>query len=320
MIHRIRRMRSRSAPKQFLRARHFLRALSCACVLATAASASAAPPCAELGRDCPLQLHSDTARGVALGTGLRASAVSTSALAYNPAALVLGKLYHLEGSVDYMSAWDAVALGAAAVDSATSRVGAGIAFRGFIAGDEGVSGIDGRVGLAFPLADAVSIGLGGRYLDLEYASIDDDGDPIAVELVEGFTMDASLRIVPTPALQLALTAVNFVDTGSPYAPVLLGGGAAVGIAEIASVGGDLLIDVTSFDSAATIFGFGGEVLIAQVAPIRLGYSFDTKRDLHTLSGGAGYTDRAVGFDLSISQQLSRDKDLRVIGAFRYYVR
>lgn len=315
MIDRNPRMRSRSASL----ARFRLRSLACACVLACAASANAAPPCEELGRDCPLQLHSDTARGVALGTGLRASSASTSALAYNPAALVLGKLYHLEGSVDYMSAWSAVALGAAVVDSATSKVGAGIAFRGFISGDEGVNGIDGRVALAFPFSDAISIGLGGRYLDLEYSAIEDD-EIVDTELVEGFTMDASLRIVPAPVVQLVLTAVNFVDVGSPYAPVLLGGGAAFAIAEIASVGGEVLVDVSSFDSAATLFGFGGEVLVAQLVPLRLGYSFDTKRELHTLSGGAGYTDRSVGFDLSISQQLSRDKDLRVIGAFRYYVR
>ena len=299
----------------------FLNVLACASVLALASSASAAPPCAEIDpAECGLQLHSDTARGIALGTGLRASAVSTSALAYNPAALVLGKLYHIEGSVDYMSSYSGVALGAGIVDSSTSRVGAGIAFRGFVSGDEGISGIDGRAGLAFPFADAVSIGIGGRYLSLDYDALDEDGEAIENEIVEGFTMDASVRIQPAPVVSLALVAANFINLDSAAAPVLLGGGAAFAIADVASVGADLLFDVSTFDSAALIFGAGVEFLVAQIAPIRLGYSFDAERELHTLSGGAGYTDRSVGFDLSIQQQLSLEKDTRVIGAFRYYVR
>jgi len=295
--------------------------LACAGLLAFASRADAAPPCAELEPEaCPLQLHSDTARGIALGTGLRASAVSTSALAYNPAALVLGKLYHLEGSVDYMSSYSGVALGAGIVDSSTSKVGAGIAFRGFVSGDEGISGIDGRAAIAFPFADAVSIGIGGRYLNLDYEALLMNGMTEETELVEGFTMDASIRVQPVPVVSLSLLAANFINLDSAAVPVLLGGGAAFAIADIASIGADLLFDVSTFDSAAVIFGAGVEVLVAQVAPIRLGYSFDTKRELHTLSGGAGYTDRSVGFDLSIQQQLSLEKDTRVMGAFRYYVR
>jgi hypothetical protein len=302
-------------------AHRVLGALACACVLSFISTRAYAAPCGELPDPsaCPLQLHSDTARGLALGTGARASAVSTSALAYNPAALVLGKLYHIEGSVDYMSPWSDVALGAAVVDSATSRVGAGIAFRGFISGDNGASGIDGRAGLAFPFSDAVSIGLGGRYMNVDYEGELEDGSRGSYELASGFTMDAAIRVAPVPMFQLQLLAQNFIDLETAYAPVLLGGGAAVSIAQMATIGADLLVDVSTFETAGVIFGAGAEVLVAQLVPLRLGYSFDTKRELHTLSGGAGYTDRAVGFDLSIQQQLTNDKDTRVIGAFRFYV-
>jgi hypothetical protein len=280
----------------------------------------AAQPCDDLGDDCPVQLHSDTARGAALATGQRASAMSTSALAYNPAALVLGKLYHIEGSVDYLPAFNTVALGGAVVDSSTSRVGAGIAFRGFISGDTGIGGIDGRVALAFPFTDAISIGLGGRYINLDYDSEMSDGMDTSRELVEGFTMDASLRLVPAPGLSLAALAVNFIDLDSPYAPVLVGGAAAYTFAQIATVGLDLLFDLSSFSSAGVTLGGSGEVLIAQLVPVRLGYGVDLERDLHTLAGGIGYTDRRIGFDISFQQQVSGGDDTRVIGAFRYYVR
>jgi hypothetical protein len=292
--------------------------LASACLFGSA-SALAEPPCSGIDHNCPLPLHSDTARGLALGTGVRASAVSTSALSYNPAALVLGKLYHIEGGVDYSSAYSGAALGAAVVDSATSQLGAGIAFRGFLAGDTGVNGIDGRAAIAFPFSEMISIGLGGRYLDLAYDTKDRSGRMTSTELVSGFTMDASLRVAPVPMLQLEALAANFINLDSPYTPVLLGGAAAFTAAQMVTIGLDTLVDVSSFDTAGVTIGGGVEVLLAEVAPIRLGYSFDTKRDLHTLSGGAGYTSRTVGVDFSIQQQLSRGADTRVMGVFRYYV-
>ncbi|HET6338542.1 MAG TPA: hypothetical protein VFG30_35225 [Polyangiales bacterium] len=292
----------------------------CAAAIATRVNrAYADDPLCPVARTCGVPLHSDTARGIALGTGVRASSMSTSALAYNPAALVLGKLYHLEGVVDYSSSYSGAALGAAVVDSATSRIGAGIAFRGFLSGDVGVAGIDGRAGLAFPFSEQVSIGLGGRYLSLDADNVTAAGRSTETRLVKGFTMDASLRIAPIPALAIEAMAVNFIDLDSPYAPVYLGGSVAYTAASIATFGLDTLVDISTFDTAGVLIGGGVEFLIAQVAPIRLGYSFDTKRELHTLSGGAGYTDRAVGFDISIQQQLSNDKDTRVMGSVRYYV-
>jgi hypothetical protein len=291
----------------------------CAIILSNRASAQEAP-CRTTPRTCPVPLHSDTARGIALGTGVRASAVSTSALAYNPAALVLGRLYHIEGVVDYSSAWSGAALGAAVVDSSTSRIAAGIAFRGFLSGDVGVGGIDGRAGLAFPFSDQVSIGLGGRYLSLEYDNVTSAGRKTETGLVQGFTMDASVRVAPVPAFSIAALAVNFIDLDSPYAPVMVGGSLAYTAASIVTFGLDTLVDISTFKTAGVNIGGGVEFLIANIAPVRLGYAFDTKRELHILSGGAGYTDRSVGFDLSIQQQVSGENDTRIMGALRYYAR
>lgn len=316
-IHKVATMHSRTAPVVSTAYGGLALALSLA--LFSASSARAEPPCAEKPSECPTQLNSDTARGVALGVGQRASAMSTSALAYNPAALVLGKIYHVEGSVDYMAAWDSVALGAAVMDSSTSRIGAGVAFRGFISGDNGVGGIDMRGGLAFPIVDPVSIGVGLRYMNLSHYVEAAGGAKRKAELAEGFTMDASIRVQPTPVFQLAALAVNFIDVGSAYVPMMFGGSAAFLIAGMVNVGADLLLDVSSFDETGVLWGPSVEVLIAGIVPLRLGYSFDVQRELHTLTGGAGYTDRSVGVDLSFSQELSRGEETRVIGSFRYYV-
>jgi hypothetical protein len=239
-------------------------------------------------------------------------------LAYNPASLVLGKLYHIEGLIDYMPDMKTVALGGAVIDSATSRVGAGFGLRGFV-GAGGMGGIDGRLGLAFPFSDAVSIGLTGRYINV---SDDTPAVPDAARsarLAKGFTMDASLRVAPVPEVQLEIASYNFINLESVYAPVLVGGGAAVALGEIALVGADLLVDLTSWQNAAVTVGGGAEVFAGRTVPIRAGYSYDVKRSQHAISFGLGYTDASVGCDISLRQELGGGGDTRIMGAFRFYV-
>lgn len=303
------------------------RALGLFAALLVASTARAVPPCeaplpdgTPFGKACPLPINSESARGLALGAGLRASGISTSALAYNPAALALGRLYHIEGSVDYMADLKTVALGGAVVDSSTARLAAGLSFRGFLSGEGGLGGIDGKLGLAFPFSDAVSLGVSGRYLNVESEAGKSAGFARAQRLVKGFTMDASLRVAPIPQLQLDVAAYNFINRESLYAPIMVGGGASIAIGEIGMFGADMLVDLTSYDSADFLIGGGLELLAAQTVPLRAGYSYETQREQHMLTLGLGYTDRAVGFDLSLRQQLGGRGDTRIMGAFRIYVR
>jgi len=291
-------------------------------VLSVAGRVQAAAPCDALGKECPLQLANESARGLALGTGQRASSISTSALAYNPAALVLGKLYHIEGLLDYMPDLKTVALGGAVIDSATSRVGAGFGLRGFL-GSGGMGGIDGRLGLAFPFSDAVSVGLTGRYINVGDDSPSVAGVARAARLAKGFTMDASLRFAPLPAVQLDIASYNFINLESAYAPVMVGGGGAIALGEIAQLGADLLVDLSTFKKPDVTLGGGAEVFAGRTVPIRAGYSYDTKREQHAISFGLGYTDASVGCDISLRQVLSGvgryAGDTRIMAAFRFYV-
>jgi hypothetical protein len=265
----------------------------------------------------------ETARGLGLGTGLRASSVSTSALAYSPAALSLGNLYHIEANIDYMTAFETVALGAAAVDSSTSKIGAGIALRGFLSGDDGyatdygydLDGLDGRLGVAFALSDAFSIGVLGRYISI---STEQEGED-DVELEQGFTMDASVRIMPANGLQIDVAALNFIDRDSPYVPVMITGSIAIAAMEALSLGVDVLTDVSSFDNPQVTVGGGIEYLGGNSVPIRAGYSFDIARELHALGVGIGYTDQRIGLDLGVQQQLNQTNETRIQAAVRYYV-
>ena len=121
--------------------------------------------------DCPqLAAAAETARGIALGTGLRASAISTSALAYSPAALALGNLYHIEG--EHRLHRPRSTPSRSALRSSTRRrasVGAGIGAarlslrRRRLRHRRGLRlrRLDGRVGIALALSEAFSLGVSG---------------------------------------------------------------------------------------------------------------------------------------------------------------
>lgn len=298
-----------------------------AAMLGASPRGARAEDCSEFSDEtrCPKAAAFETARGLALGTGLRASSVSTSALAYSPGALSLGNLYHIEANLDYLAALNTVALGAAAVDSSTSKVGAGIALRGFLSGDEGYStdagydydGLDGHVGIALSLSDKFSIGVGARYIDL--ASERDDPDAPERELAQGFTMDAGMRIMPVNGLQLDFAALNFIDLDSAFVPVTLATGVAISAAEALSIGADVLLDMSTFDDPQVTVGGGIEYLGGNAVPIRAGYSFDVVRELHAVSAGIGYTDQRVGVDVGLRQEVSGGDDTRVMASVRYHV-
>lgn len=279
--------------------------------------------------DCPPSASPETPRGLALGTGVRAAAVSTSALAYSPAALSLGNLYHIEANLDYMAELDTVALGAGAVDSSTSKVGAGIALRGFLSGEDGFTtdagydydGLDGRLGIGLALSEAFALGVGARYVDISTEG-DSDGDGEIdddEELVQGFTMDASLRIMPANGVQIDIAALNFLDLDSSFAPVMLNAGLAFAVASALSLGMDVLTDMSSFENPEVTLGGGIEYLGGNSIPVRAGYSFDIARKVHAIGAGVGYTDQRIGLDIGVRQEVAGGDATRIMAAVRYYV-
>lgn len=272
---------------------------------------------------CPQAIAVESARGIGLGTGVRASSISTSSLAYSPAALSLGNLYHVEGSVDYLGGLNTVALGGAVVDSSTSKLGAGLALRGFLSGQGGggiddVDGLDGRLGLGLNLSDAFAIGLAARYIDIS-TDVPNGDDVDENTLAKGFTLDSSIRVIPTQGLQIDIGALNFVDLQEAEVPITLTGSIALAVGDAISLGGDVLVDVSTFDDPAIIAGGGLEFLAGGVVPLRVGYRGDMAREVHAITAGLGYNDAAVGFDIGLRQEVAGSTDTRVFAAMRYYV-
>lgn len=259
----------------------------------------------------------ETARGVALGAGARASALSSSAVAYNPAAMPAAQLYHVETLVGYDGGQNTWSLGTAAVDSVTNKLAAGFSFRYVLGGgDDAYNGYDGRFGLGLPLSDRISIGLSGRYLRLR---ADQHAVGAENQNTRDFTLDAAVRVNPTGRFEISALGYNLIDTGSSLAPTLVGGALSLGIGDAFLVAGDMLVDLTTFEDPEFIAGGGLEFMTGEAIPIRLGYRFDSGRDTHEITGGLGYVDQKVGADISLRQGVSGNTDTQLVLSFRYHV-
>ena len=270
-----------------------------------------------LAQDEPRREDLSSSRGLAMGTGSRASSVSTSALAYNPAGLPIGRLYHLEGFAGYVPDAERWEVGGSIVDSMTNKLAAGLSFRGLLGnGEEGYSGMDGRVAVGLPFSEAFSLGIAGRYLSLTRDGQIPEGE--SDELAQGITLDASILVQPTQGLRLVAFGYNLIDLESPYAPLTLGGGAAFS-AEMFTLGADVLVDLSTYESAEWTLGGGAEYLAGGQVPVRAGYAYDHGRRVHTVTGGLGYVDQKVGVDLSLAQDVRGAGETRLLATIRYFV-
>lgn len=266
----------------------------------------------------------DTTRGMAMGLGgARASAASTSALQYNPANLALGRVYHIEAFAGYRPQVTNFQFGASLVDSFSAPVAMGVSYRYILGnGQYGHAGMEGRVGLAYAAGDAFSIGVSGRYLSFTREGPRPEGDnrgPYA----EGITMDASVRVTPTPGLHIAAIGQNLIDFGSPLVPRLVGGSASYTIDNTFTLAFDGLADLSTFHNADGSlraegqFGAGAELFVSGV-PIRAGWGFDTGRSIHYVTAGLGYVQAEFGVDIAWRQQVFGDDDTWLLLAGRYF--
>jgi hypothetical protein len=274
----------------------------------------------------------ESARGMALGTGMRANGLSTQAQADHPANLPFGGLYHIESFSGYQPNLKRIVAGGSVVDSMTSRLAAGLSARGLFgdneAGDN--SGWEGRLSLGLPLAEIISVGVAGRYANFTVS------DPKAraehppgrfspadhTYKLKAFTMDASVSVRPIEGLSIAALAYNLIETDSPLAPMLVGGGLAFGKNGF-SAGGEVLADLNTqhlFVGGPKLqMGGGFEFLAQGIAPFRVGYMYDQGRHQHSVTGGLGYMDRSFGAQFSVRQVVTNPKDTTIFSVVQYFI-
>jgi hypothetical protein len=263
------------------------------------------------------------ARGLAMGGALRAAALSTPALYMNPAAMALGRLYHLEAAYQYDGAVQGHLANAAVVDS-TNKVAGGLGATYAVSDPDHAdrTAYDLRLGMAVPIAQGFSLGGTLKYLHLDQAGTPALGAPAAASddaLLDDFTFDAGALLKLGQVLSLGVAGYNLTNLGTPEAPLEVGFGAAFSLGEVAVIDGDAVLDLSTHQKVVARYALGGEYFAANRYPIRLGYSIDPREGLQFLSGGLGYVDQRFSAELGLRQQIVGGSDTTVAFGVKFFV-
>jgi hypothetical protein len=273
----------------------------------------------------------ETPRQAAMAGGLRALGNSTAAMFQNPSALPETRAYHIEGVVQLMPEAARHLYGGAVVDSMTSKLTGGFSLVGGFIDKDGMdrSLVDARLALAYPLSERFFVGLGGRYTKVWQKGLGDFGaskfsgglvDPNGgrYPFVSAFTFDAGITVKATEGLHIAALGQNLTHPGNALVPTMVGGGIGYGTSDF-SIEGDALADFDSWGKTTGRFMVGGEYLVGDHFPVRLGYRYDQGAKLNWLSGGLGYLGREFSIEGSVRRSVSNPGGTMVVLSLAYFL-
>jgi hypothetical protein len=259
-------------------------------------------------------------RAVALGDAVQVWGGSTTAVFYNPANLALYRVYHIEGLAAFGPEARRQTYGGAVVDSSTSRLAGGFGGTWSQMDPDGIKRqwTDLRLTLAYPLGDRVSLGATGRYLRVNQAvnrgpfgtSLASSGTPND-PLSSQFTFDAGAAVAITEQLRVAVSGRNLTAPGTGLMPLAVAGGLGWSN-QIVSVEADTLVDFTTYNSARGRAMVGGEVLLADHVPLRLGYRYDAGVKSSNVGLGAGYVERRFSIEVGARRDVGADHPATLI--------
>ena len=253
----------------------------------------------------------ETPRSAALGGALRAAGNGTTAMFLNPANIAETRVYHIEALGQLTPEYGRQVYGGAIVDSTTNRLSGGIAVTGGFLDPKGPdrSWIDVRLALAYPISDNFFVGVGGRYLKLT-----ENGDgPLGSSKASGGlkadksgrnalvnlpTFDAGFTVKAGDMVYIGVSGQNLTFTGNGYLPTLAGGGVGVATSNF-TIEADGLADIGSYDKPVARIMAGGEYLLIDHIPLRVGYRFDQGAKSHQIGGGIGYIAREFSIEASV---------------------
>ena len=266
----------------------------------------------------------ETTYGLGMGSGARAGAIATSALAYNTSNMAAVPTYHIEAFSQIIPGsksnggtyWT---IGSSVTDSTTAkRVGLGTSFRGVFSGEgRRYSGWDWRSGIGVQAIPQLGLGLGFRWARLR-ADRDGEGQRLGPSF-DGITLDASITVTPIPWLKVAGLGYNLIKTYSALAPQMAGGSVSLTPVESFSVGGDVLVDLSTFEKSEIIAGGGLSYIAGEMVPLRFGYRHDSGRSLNQITAGVGFAKGKFGTEFALRQDVGGRKETYLLFMFRFVV-
>ena len=248
------------------------------------------------------------ARPMGMGEAFNAISTGTAGVYNNPAGIARAILFGVEGSYTYTPTGNL--LSAAIVDSKTNpaiTAGLGVGYYFDRQRDNGddITALDFRLPLAMPIVpEKISVGLGLRYLSISNKDI---------ETLSGLTLDAGALFQIVDGLHVGVAVKNIIDpceTASRCAgivPLTVGGGVSYGSIEQAFViSGDVNYDLSGVDGAGLNFALGGEYLVENMIPVRLGFKREALPNSNIVTVGAGWRSKTAGLDASYQHIISSD--------------
>lgn len=284
--------------------------------------------------------ENETARSLAMGGALRALGNGTTSIFLNPANMPLTRLYHIEAGGQFTVEATRALGTATAVDSITSstRVSGGASFTAGIVDPKGLDRVytDFRSAVAYPFGDRFFLGGSFRYLRMVqdgFGILDDvtgkKYSPVSGGLVKGagqrnpfvdsFTFDVGATVRIGESFNISVVGQNLTHPGHSLLPTTFGGGIGIGTKDF-SIEVDGLADFDSWSKTTARLMAGGEYLVANKYPLRLGYRYDQGANVHSISGGLGYITTEMGLELAVRRTLSSTINSTMIGvSFTYHL-
>lgn len=281
------------------------------------------------------------ARALALGEAYRAIATGNDAIYFNPAGLPLLKRYSLEGQYFMNLVEETHQADISVVDSKTNPLAVGIAytFQGSELTKRATLQHTATLAVAYPIFDRLfSVGAGFKYTNVS--------DAIAGNYLNALTADLGVISQIPGGLSFAAVGYNLVPIRSvesahvpisagfaaawdlgPASALLFGGQPTLGAVQTAAgvptnpglgslqgplsnltLSFDWLVDFETLYGAKSKYSAGIEYLVADLVPLRVGYTYDEVGNIesqHKFSGGFGLIVPYFGFDVTYQQSYPR---------------
>ena len=300
-------------------------------------SIALAPAFARAASDVPPEVgynygQIESPRTAALGGAVRASSSSTEALFINPANMAASRVYHIGALAQIWPEASRQTYGLGIVDSivSASRIAGGLGGTFTRQDPDGVdrTDFDLRFALAYPFSEHFYLGALGHYLSLKQGGFPKGiyglapsqaaGGTRDSAIVQTLSFDAGMTLKPSQEFALSLVGYNLTDPGHGFLPLMLGGGGWYGTRDY-GLEADVVGDFTTYETGKVRAMGGGELLVADHVPLRIGYRYDQGAKSHAISGGFGYIDNAYTVDLSIGRVVAGDAATIITLGFKYHV-
>ncbi len=227
----------------------------------------------------------------------------------NPAALVFSRAYEVALNGAWMSEAGFAHYGGAIADAVTSRTAGGLSahYLRFASPELTRAALDVRGTAAYPLGDALSIGLAARLLRVEdgpgTAPSGGASPPASAADRLTFGLDAGLALRPVPVLRVGVLAKNLlVDPGFDL-PRLYAAGAGLTL-EPFTIESTAVVNTTYSGDPRWRSSSGIAWAPSERYALHVGYRYDQGFGSHALGAGLSMFDRAGALELAVRHDVA----------------